>query len=73
VISDVGLPDISGHDLMRSIRQRRLLRGLALSGYGTEADVQASKDAGFSAHLTKPVDFDDLLTVIREVSASPVA
>ena len=73
LISDIGLPDISGHDLMRSIRQRRLLRGLALSGYGTEADVKASKDAGFSAHLTKPVDFDDLLTVIREVSASPVA
>ena len=58
VISDIGLPGLSGLDLMRSIRRARPLRGVALSGYGTEADIHASEEAGFSAHLTKPIIFD---------------
>jgi CheY-like chemotaxis protein len=68
VISDIGLPGLSGLDLMRTIRRIRSLRGVALSGYGTEADIHASEEAGFSAHLTKPVVFDDLLATIRRVS-----
>ncbi|HXU05575.1 MAG TPA: ATP-binding protein [Polyangia bacterium] len=69
VISDIGLPGVSGLDLMRTIRQGRPLRGVALSGYGTEADIHASEEAGFSAHLTKPVAFADLLATIRQVGA----
>ena len=69
VISDIGLPGLSGLDLMRTIRRARPLRGVALSGYGTEADIHASEEAGFSAHLTKPIVFDDLLATIRQVSA----
>jgi CheY-like chemotaxis protein len=69
VISDIGLPGTSGLDLMRSIRQTRPLRGVALSGYGTEADIRASQEAGFSAHLTKPVVFDHLLATIQQVTA----
>jgi signal transduction histidine kinase/CheY-like chemotaxis protein len=69
VISDIGLPDASGLELMRSIRTARPLKGVALSGYGTEADIAASEEAGFSAHLTKPVDFDHLLETIHRVSA----
>ena len=69
VISDIGLPGLSGLDLMRTIRREHPLRGVALSGYGTEADIHASEEAGFSAHLTKPVAFDDLLATIRQVSA----
>jgi CheY-like chemotaxis protein len=68
VISDIGLPGLSGLDLMRTIRREHPLRGVALSGYGTEADIHASEEAGFSAHLTKPVAFDDLLATIRQVS-----
>jgi CheY-like chemotaxis protein len=68
LISDIGLPDTSGHELMRSIRSHHQIKGLALSGYGTEADVRASHEAGFSLHLTKPVEVDTLLTAIREVS-----
>jgi CheY-like chemotaxis protein len=56
---------------MRNIRTLRPLKGVALSGYGTEADIAASKEAGFSAHLTKPVAFDRLLETIHRVSASP--
>jgi CheY-like chemotaxis protein len=53
---------------MRALRRARPLKGIALSGYGTEADVQACKEAGFSAHLTKPVDFERLLATLREVA-----
>jgi len=69
MISDIGLPGESGLDLMRRIRLTRQLAGVALSGYGTEADIRASEEAGFSAHLTKPVTWDRLLATIRRVSA----
>ncbi|MDB6074884.1 MAG: Protein-glutamate methylesterase, partial [Verrucomicrobiaceae bacterium] len=60
VISDLGLPDGSGHDLMFDLHRKHRLRGIALSGYGTSADVQRSADAGFLEHLTKPVDIRKL-------------
>lgn len=69
LISDIGLPDISGLELMRTLQTSRRVPGVALSGYGTEADVQASREAGFSAHLTKPVEFDRLLETIHRVGA----
>jgi DNA-binding response OmpR family regulator len=68
MISDIGLPGISGLDLMRDVHAAHALKGVALSGYGTEADIVASREAGFSAHLTKPVEFDRLLETIRTVS-----
>ena len=67
VISDLGLPDGSGYDLMRKLHTDHRLRGIALSGFGMEDDVRRAKEAGFSRHLTKPVDFDLLLTAIREL------
>lgn len=60
VISDIGLPDGTGFDLMRVLSGRYGLRGIALSGYGTEKDIQESRAAGFSLHLTKPVDLQRL-------------
>ena len=61
VLSDLGLPDGSGHDLIGELRQIRPgCRGIALSGYGMESDAQRSLDAGFDAHLTKPVDIQAL-------------
>lgn len=62
LISDVGLPDGSGMDLMRELRRRHgeTLRGIALSGYGMEEDVARSREAGFDDHLTKPVDMASL-------------
>jgi two-component system CheB/CheR fusion protein len=41
--------------------------GIAVSGYGQHADIQKSMDAGYHAHLTKPVDIGDLLTKVREI------
>ncbi len=68
VISDVGLPDGSGHELMRSIRRLRDVPGIALSGYGMEEDIRKSRDAGFAEHLTKPVTLEKLESVIARVA-----
>ncbi len=70
VISDLGLPDGSGHDLMRELRESYRLRGIALSGFGMDDDVQRARDAGFVRHLTKPVDFENLVGNIRELLAA---
>lgn len=70
VVSDVGLPDGTGLELMRELKGAYGLKGIALSGFGTDEDVNASKDAGFAEHLTKPVDWDRLRDAIgRLVSA----
>ena len=68
VVSDIGLPDGSGLEVMRHIRKRYGLRGIAFSGYGTDDDVRASKEAGFEHHLTKPVKFDQLVGLIMQVA-----
>ena len=68
LISDVGLPDGTGYDLMRELMTRRCAaRGIAVSGYGGDDDVKQSLDAGFSAHLVKPVAFDALRDAIRRL------
>lgn len=69
LISDLGLPDGSGHDLMRRLRETQPgLRGVALSGYGMEDDQARSREAGFSSHLVKPIDFDQLRRVLKELA-----
>jgi DNA-binding response OmpR family regulator len=68
VISDVGLPDGSGLDLMRRLREEYGLRGICLSGFGMEEDVSRSIDAGFLHHLTKPIDLRRLEAVIDTVT-----
>lgn len=60
LISDIGLPDGSGNELMAEFRERYGLRGIALTGYGMEQDVVKSQMAGFVAHLTKPVRLESL-------------
>lgn len=69
LISDIALADGSGLDLMREIHERHKdLKGIALSGFGTQEDVRRTKLAGFTAHLTKPVSFPRLVTTIRQVT-----
>ena len=67
LLSDIGLPDGSGLDLMRQLCESRPVRGIALSGFGTDADVQRSRDAGFAEHLTKPVSLDKLRDAIARL------
>jgi PAS domain S-box-containing protein len=65
LISDIGLPDRSGTDLMREARGVQSgLRGIALSGFGMEEDTRRSAEAGFEIHLNKPVDFAILQEVL---------
>jgi PAS domain S-box-containing protein len=70
LISDIRLPDGSGLDLMRRLRSRKSIHGIALSGFGTEQDHRRSREAGFSMHLTKPVDFNRLLEAIEQVATA---
>ncbi len=67
VISDLGLPDGSGLDLMSALRDEQGLTGIALSGFGTDEDVAASLAAGFASHLTKPVEWDRLRSEIERL------
>ncbi len=70
LISDVGLPDGTGTDLVRRLRDVRPVRGIALTGFGTPEDVSATLDAGFAAHLTKPIEMDKLRHEIRRVTSN---
>ncbi len=67
LISDLGLPDGSGLDLMKALRDAQGITGIALSGFGTDDDVAASAAAGFAAHLTKPVDWERLRAEIERL------
>lgn len=64
VISDLGLPDGTGVELMRELRNRYGLQGIALSGYGMDDDIASAHRAGFATHLTKPVAIAELRRVI---------
>jgi nitrogen-specific signal transduction histidine kinase/CheY-like chemotaxis protein len=67
VVSDLGLPDGTGLELMRSLQEAHGLRGIALSGFGTDEDRAGSIAAGFSEHLTKPVDWPLLRDAIERL------
>jgi PAS domain S-box-containing protein len=69
LISDVRLPDGSGLDLIRRLQSHRPIRGIAISGFGTEQDQHRSREAGYDLHLTKPVDFNRLLDAIERVGS----
>ena len=64
VISDLGLPDGTGTELMEQLRAKYGLRGIALTGYGMEEDIARTRDAGFITHLIKPVSIAELRRVI---------
>jgi len=55
LLSDIGLPDGTGHEIMEMVRRTLNVPGIALSGFGMEEDIRASLNAGFLSHLVKPV------------------
>ena len=67
MISDIGLPDRSGYELMQELRSTKSMRGIALSGFGMENDVSRARAAGFSEHLTKPINFERLEEAIHNL------
>jgi CheY-like chemotaxis protein len=68
LVSDIGLPDGSGHDLMRQIRAKQSIVGIALSGFGMEDDLEKSRAVGFTEHLIKPINVDRLQATLREIA-----
>jgi signal transduction histidine kinase/response regulator RpfG family c-di-GMP phosphodiesterase len=71
LISDIGLPDGTGIELMKTLNSHRPLFGIALTGYGMEDDIQKSHDSGFNHHLVKPVDLNKLDLLIQQGMMAP--
>jgi PAS domain S-box-containing protein len=69
IVSDIGLPDGTGYEIIKQAKQRYPVKAIALTGFGMDADLRRSKAAGFDFHLTKPVDFAELRTVLGEISS----
>ncbi|HWB58782.1 MAG TPA: response regulator, partial [Chthoniobacteraceae bacterium] len=70
LVSDIGLPDGNGLDLMRRIAAdagARTVHGIALSGFGMQEDLDRSRDAGFAFHFTKPVDIVHLRAALNRI------
>ena len=68
---DIGLPAMDGYELARLLRERGDLHRVclvAVTGYGQESDRRAAKDAGFNAHLVKPVDMERLQSLMRQMT-----
>ncbi len=70
IICDIGLPDMSGYEVAKMIRQDAELKDtfmIALSGYAQSEDIERSKEAGFNRHLAKPVSIETLEIVLKDV------
>jgi hypothetical protein len=66
VLCDIGLPDGSGYEVAAQARATGHIKAIALTGFGTEQDVQRSKEAGFDVHLVKPVNFQELQSALEQ-------
>lgn len=67
LLSDIGLPDGTGLELLKRLRAKRNVKALALSGFGMDEDIERSQEAGFADHLTKPVSIDRLQAAISQL------
>jgi CheY-like chemotaxis protein len=70
IVTDIGLPDMTGYDLMKEIKSRYPMKGIAMSGYGMDEDLRKSREAGFSDHIIKPANVAQLeRTILRVVKS----
>lgn len=67
LISDLGLPDGTGFDALIEVKKYHQIPTIALSGFGMEGDIQRSLKAGFTVHLTKPINFETLESEIQRI------
>ena len=68
---DIGLPGLNGSEVAKRIRQHPVLKDIvliALTGYGQDSDRQASMQAGFNHHLTKPIDPGELMAAMAALA-----
>ena len=68
LICDITLPGHSGIHLMRELRERHDLKGIAISGFTGKQDTQAAFQVGYNRYLAKPISFSDLLAAIDELT-----
>jgi PAS domain S-box-containing protein len=69
LLSDIGLPDGTGYELMERAKLIQPLTGIALSGFGMAEDIARALDCGFAHHMIKPVNFDQLESVLRRITS----
>jgi CheY-like chemotaxis protein len=69
LLSNIGLPDGNGWDLIQEVGKSRPAYAIALSGYGMKADRERSAEAGFRHHLIKPVSVKKLTAILEEAVA----
>ncbi len=70
ILLDIGLPDMDGYEVAARIRPRlESVQLIALTGYGQTEDIRRAAEAGFDAHVIKPVDFDDLQRIIESAES----
>ena len=67
LVSDIGLPDGTGLEVLRAINGADPVKAIVISGHGADEDVRASRSAGFAEHLVKPVSFSALQASIRRI------
>jgi DNA-binding response OmpR family regulator len=73
ILLDIGLPILNGYEVARRIREKQKQKRpalIALTGWGQEEDRRRSREAGFDAHLVKPVDFAVLNKLLAELPAN---
>ena len=69
ILLDIGLPKMNGYEVCRRIRREPWGRGIsiiALTGWGQKEDRRRSEEAGFNAHLVKPVKYDDVMELLAK-------
>jgi two-component system CheB/CheR fusion protein len=69
------MPEMDGYQLLRKLRELPEMNevpAIALTGYGRSNDVERALDEGFAEHLTKPLDLDHLLRIVRRLTGDPV-
>ena len=69
VLADICLPDGNGYEVISEAKRIQPVKAVALTGLGTDEDIQRSREAGFDFHLTKPVDFFELRTVLSQIGS----
>jgi CheY-like chemotaxis protein len=70
LLLDLGMPEVDGHELLRSIRERpalRLVPAVAVTAYASEKDAEKSAATGFARHVTKPYEIDDLVKTVADL------
>jgi two-component system CheB/CheR fusion protein len=72
IISDIKMPEIDGYQLIRMVREVPELAkvpAIAMTGFGMERDIEMARAVGYSAHLVKPIDMDQMYQLIQQLTA----